>query len=258
MATAKDIRVAPIEKRHADALIKRVHYSHLHVNNSSLAFGVFLDGRLEGAMTFGPSLDKSHMTGLVRDTGWNGFLELNRLAFTDALPRNSESRALSVALRLIRQHYPHIEWVVSFADACQCGDGTIYRAAGFVLTALRKNHSLLRAPDGRVLHKMTQVTGKNRFDHFARTGGTWSGEGEPLEGFQLRYMYFLNPAARERLTCAEIPYSEIERRGAGMYRGVARGKQAMADYPSAQRRCSADHHAPPTATVPNRGPKPQS
>jgi hypothetical protein len=225
-------------------LIRRLHYSHKHVNNAALALGVFLDGKLEGAMTFGPSMDKSHIVGLVRDTGWNGFLELNRLAFSEALPRNSESRALAVALRMIRKNYPQIEWVVSFADGCQCGDGTIYRAAGFVLTGIKPNKSLLRMPDGRVTHKMTQVTGRGRFDHFARNGGSWSGEGDALAGYQMRYIYFINPAARARLTCPEIPYSEIERRGAGMYRGIARGKQAMAEAPSAQRRGSGDRHAP--------------
>jgi hypothetical protein len=53
----------------------------------------------------------------------------------------------------------------------------------------------------------------------------------------------LNLDARSRLVPKEIPYSEIERRGAGMYRGIARGKQAMAEAPSAQRRGSGDRHA---------------
>jgi hypothetical protein len=57
-------------------------------------------------------MDKSNILGLVRDTAWNGFLELNRLAFSEALPRNSESRALSIALWMIKKHYPHIEWVI--------------------------------------------------------------------------------------------------------------------------------------------------
>jgi hypothetical protein len=60
----------------------------------------------------------------------------------------------------------------------------------------------------------------------------------------MRYIYFLKPESRARLVCKEIPYAEIERRGAGMYRGIARGKQAMAEVPSAQRRCSGDRHAP--------------
>src|SRR5574343_86138 len=126
--SAKDIRVAPISAADAAALVRRVHYSGKIVNNSQLHLGVFLGGRLEGAMQFGPSLDKRKIQGLVRDTGWNDFLELNRMAFSERLPRNSESRAIAVAMRLIRAHYPHIEWVVSFADGTQCGDGTIYRA----------------------------------------------------------------------------------------------------------------------------------
>src|SRR5258708_5582558 len=178
-------------------------------------------------MQFGPSLAKSHMLNLVRDTKWNGFLELNRMAFTDVLPRNSESRALGIALRMIRKHYPHIEWIVSFADACQCGDGTIYRAAGFILTLIKTNKDVMRFADGSVGHKMSQVTGGNRLQHFAATGGKWSGIGTPLEGHTLRYVYFLNPAARGRLNAEELPYSAIEQRGASMYRGV-RGKQAMA------------------------------
>ncbi|MGF6425920.1 hypothetical protein [Bradyrhizobium elkanii] len=118
MGQAKQIRVAPIAKKDADALIIRMHYSHKTVNNAFLALGVFIGGRLEGALTFGPSMDKGNILGLVRDTKWNGFLELNRLAFSEALPRNSESRALSIALRMIRKRYPHVEWVISFADGC--------------------------------------------------------------------------------------------------------------------------------------------
>ena len=144
MTSAKEIEVRPIAKRDADALIRRVHYSGKVVRNSQLSLGVFLHGRLEGAMQFGPSLDKTHMLGLVRDTNWNGFLELNRMAFTDVLPRNSESRALGIAMRMIRKNYPHIEWIVSFADACQCGEGTIYRAAGFVLTLIKQNKDVMR------------------------------------------------------------------------------------------------------------------
>ncbi len=178
-------------------------------------------------MTFGPSMDKSNIQGLVRETPWNGFFELNRLAFSEALPRNSESRVLAVAMRMIKKHYPHTEWVISFADGCQCGDGTsIARQASCSPASLNK--SLLRLPDGSVTLKMTKVTGKNRAAHFARTGGSWSGQSTPLDGYQMRYIYF-DPVARARLVPKEIGYSEIERRGAGMYRGIARGKQAMAD-----------------------------
>ncbi|WP_446479900.1 Mom family adenine methylcarbamoylation protein [Bradyrhizobium hereditatis] len=81
------------------------------------------------------------------------------------------SRALSIALRMIKRHYPHIEWVISFADGCQCGDRTICRAAAFVLTGIKLNKSLLLLPNGSITHKMTQVTGKKRAAHFTNTGG---------------------------------------------------------------------------------------
>ena len=48
---------------------------------------------------------------------------------------------------------------------------------------------------------------------------------ESLRGFQLRYVYFLNPAARQRLTVPILPFSKIDEMGAGMYKGVRRGKQ---------------------------------
>ena len=35
----------------------------------------------------------------------------------------------------------------------------------------------------------------------------------------LRYIYFLKPSAKERLTVPILPFTEIQRLGAGMYRG---------------------------------------
>jgi hypothetical protein len=46
MGQAKEIRVGPISRRDADALIIRQHYSHKTVQNAYLALGIFLDGRL--------------------------------------------------------------------------------------------------------------------------------------------------------------------------------------------------------------------
>lgn len=217
MGAAKAIRIAPIDRDRANRLVERWHYSHKIVRNSQLHLGVFLDRRLLGVMQFGPSLDKRKLIGVVAGTAWNGFIELNRMAFSDALPRNSESRALGVALRMIRAQYPHIEWVVSFADAAQCGDGTIYRASGFVLTGITPNRSIARLPDGRIIAKVTySQRGDRNPDGAARMpdGATM------LPGHMLRYIAFLNPSARARLMTPELPFSEITARGARMYRGV--------------------------------------
>lgn len=147
--SAKELVVKPIERAGACAFVKRYHYSGKVVPNSQLHLGVFWRDKLEGVMQFGPSMRKDLMQPLVTGTAWNGFLELNRMVFSDVLPRNSESRALSVALRLLRAHYRHIDWVVTFSDGCQCGDGTIYRASGFVLTGLKRNTEIKINPGNR-------------------------------------------------------------------------------------------------------------
>ena len=225
MATAKDIIVKPITAKAAGALVKRVHYSGKVVPNSQLHFGVYLNGRLEGAMQFGPPMKKRAMIGLVSDTTWNGFIELNRMAFSERLPRNSESRAIAIAMKLIRNHYPSIEWAISFADGTQCGDGAIYRASGFCLTGIKRNSEIRINPrDGKPMATMAAY-----HKGYAKEISNW----QPLVGYQFRYIYFLNPDARQRLTVPVLPFSKIDEMGAGMYRGekITRAKEQDSGHP---------------------------
>jgi len=283
MDTAKAILIKQIDAGTANAIVRRLHYSGKVVSNSQLHLGIFLKGRLEGALQFGPSLDKRKIQGLVAGTFWHEFLELNRMALSENLPRNSESRALAIAIRLLRKYAPQIKWIISFADATQSGDGAIYRAVGFVLTGIKKNNQIWIAPEdgeiftrlcatdtrrpeykrlqekatdaresrvsltdnrskqeqekalalcrgnatkgGHITHSASLRPGIGAIGSAARTGGASSMKVykeagfRPLEGFQLRYIYFLDSAYRARLTVLEIPYSEIEKRGARMYRG---------------------------------------
>lgn len=233
MGRAKEIIVKVIPSKIANPFIKSHHYSGKVVNNSCLHFGAFLDGRLHGVMSYGPSLDKSKILGLVEGTGWNDYLELNRMAFDDYLPRNSESYCIAQSIKLIKKNAPHIKWIISFADGCSCGDGTIYRASNFVLTDIKKNYNLVQLPSGEKIHKMTlesnpksprpELGGKCYYDI---TGGKFDFKkyvqavnGTILTGYQLRYIYFIDKSYRKRLTVPEIPFSKIDEMGAGMYKG---------------------------------------
>ncbi|MFZ9334394.1 MAG: hypothetical protein ACO248_00805 [Burkholderiaceae bacterium] len=211
MESAKDLRVAPIRAADANRLVQRLHYSGKVAPNSQLHFGVFYRGHLEGVMQLGPSINKKGTMQIVQDTKWNGFIELNRMAFSERLPRNSESRALSVAMKLMRKHYSHIEWIVSFADGTQCGDGAIYRASGFLLTDIRLSDALRVNPkSGETMHVIQAHHLK-----LSKEFRAW----KSLDGFQMRYVYFLNPAARQRLTVPVLPFAAIDAAGARMYRG---------------------------------------
>jgi hypothetical protein len=212
MGDAKQLRVAPISSVDAKRIVKACHYSGGVVPNSKLHLGVFLRGRCCGVMSFGPSMFKSQMIGLVRGSTTSSFLELNRMAFSEALPRNSESRAIAIACRLIARHAPQVKWIISFADATRCGDGTIYRAAGFVLTGIKRNSSLRIDPaSGKVVQSVTAH--KRGLDKEFRS---W----ERVPGFQLRYVRFIDPTWRDRLAVDPIPFERIAELGVTMYRGV--------------------------------------
>lgn len=231
MGRCKEIIIKVLPASIANAFVRKHHYSGKVVPNSTLHFGAFLDGKLHGVLSYGNSMDKRKVMGLVEGTGWNEFLELNRMAFDDYLPRNSESYCIGATLRMIRKQAPHIKWVISFADGAQCGDGTIYRASNFVLTGIRENKSIIKLPSGRRVCQITITAHpdaqelREECDYLGIPLRLYSVKdwikrgGEFIPGYQLRYIYFIDKSYRKRLTVPELPFSKIDELGAGMYKG---------------------------------------
>jgi len=225
MGRAKDIIVKVIPSQLANEFVKRHHYSGKVVNNSVLHFGAFLDGKLGGVMQYGNPIDKRNVLNLVETSNkgfnskWNEMLELNRMAFAPILPKYSESRCIAVSIRMIRKNAPHVKWILSFADGTQCGDGTIYRASGFVLTNIKKNTSLLKY-NGQIIADKT-LNNSNYKQKGMSAGKLKKMGAKPLTGYQLRYIYIIDKKAQ--LNCPNIPFSKIKEVGAGMYKGEKTG-----------------------------------
>jgi hypothetical protein len=210
----KDITLKPLDSKTANAFVCKNHYSGKVTQNSQLHIGAYYAGALHGVMQFGPSIDKHKTSNLVTGTGFHNFLELNRMAFDEVLPRNAESRCLAIACKLIKKHAPQVKWIISFADGCQCGDGTIYRAAGFLLTAVKKNATIVLMPNGSI------VANKTLANHPVKNEKYWKERGaQKLAGYMIRYVKFIDPEWTSRLTVPVLPYTEIARLGASMYKG---------------------------------------
>ena len=210
MGRAKEIIVKVIKSNVANEFIKKNHYSGKVVNMSNLHFGCFLDNTLHGVMSYGSPMDKRNVLPLV-DSGvedfnkrWNEMLELNRMAFDDYLPKYSESRCIAISIRLIKKNAPQIKWILSYSDATQCGDGTIYRASGFKLTQINKNGTIYKLANGEIVAK--------RGDSKYNFNGS-----EALKGFQNRYIYIIDKSCK--LNVPILNFSEIDKKGAGMYKG---------------------------------------
>jgi len=212
MGRAKEIIIKVIPSKIANDFIKKHHYSNKVVPNSKFHFGCFLDSGLHGVISYGYSINKKNTIKLVENTGWNEFIELNRMAFDDYLPKFSESRCISISIKLIKKNAPHIKWIITFADATTCGDGTIYRASNFKLLQIIDNKQLRINPKtGETMHKMTAYH-KKKTKEFS----SW----QPIKGKQLKYIYLIDKSCK--ITVPILPYSKIQEMNAGMYKGMKR------------------------------------
>ena len=215
MGRAKEIIVKVIPSKIANEFVKKNHYSGKVVPNSSLHFGCFLDNQLHGVMQYGSPFMKTKVLPLVEPQNWNGMLELNRMAFDNYLPKYAESRCIAISIKLIKKNAPQIKWILSFADGTQCGDGTIYRASGFVLTSVKENSSIIKLANGNIVASMTYTKGKNILSQGGRAG--IPKDAEKLNGNMLRYIYLIDKTCK--ITVPILPFSEIDKMGAGMYKG---------------------------------------
>jgi hypothetical protein len=81
-------------------------------------------------------------------------------------------------------------------------------------------------PDGRVVNNLN-MTGKYMLKDLSKRtdiSSAWSYNknakiigAKPVEGFQLRYIYLIDKSCK--ITVPIIPFSEIDKAGAGMYKG---------------------------------------
>lgn len=236
MGRVKEIIVKVIPSNIANEFVKKYHYSGKVVQNSQLHFGAFLDGSLHGVLSFGSPMDRSKVINLVKTSNetknqkWNEMLELNRMAFDDYLPKNSESRCLAISFKIIRKNAPHIKWILSFSDGTMSGDGTIYRSVGFKLTQIKENSSIWVFPDGERIALLSLTNGgdlQTRKRFCEKYGAVFTSAASmkpfrdigayPAIGYQLRYIYLLDKSCQ--LNVPEIPYEKIDEIGAGMYKG---------------------------------------
>ena len=129
------------------------------------------------------------------------------------------------------------------------------------LKLLKPNTSMLRFPDGKVYATLPITNGGSSKEgcalrrslckqwnvpyYSAASVAPFKAIGaEFVPGFQLRYIYLIDPTAKQRLAIPVLPFSKIQEAGAAMYKGVTmttRGKQAT----NTSSVSAAGQHRPP-------------
>lgn len=122
--------VREIQKTEAHPFMLNIHYAK-RIPSVSYAYGLFRDGSLVGAVTYGTPPSSTLCRGICGDEYQKQVVELNRLVLVDNLP-NEASRLVGGSLRLL----PKPRIVVSFADTAQEHTGYVYQACNFLYTGL--------------------------------------------------------------------------------------------------------------------------
>lgn len=128
--------VTEVNSSKANKMTALYHYSGVGYKKAKLNLGVFSksDNKLVGVMQWGCSyqhqikLDRYVKEPIDKDTE---YLELNRFSMADSEGKNSESQALSLGIKWIRQNMPNIKLLVSYAGRKEGNYGYIYQATNW-------------------------------------------------------------------------------------------------------------------------------
>ena len=124
----QSLRLDLIDKDRAIRLLEQGHRLGGGLKTFSFALGIFWRGNLEGAMTWGaPASNRAPLAYGLRQAE---MLDLRRFWLSDVPPANAESRALSVACRLIGKQYPRLRLLTTYCDTEE--RAAAYRAAGWL------------------------------------------------------------------------------------------------------------------------------
>ncbi len=196
------IQVSPIPTIVARTILEKHHYLHSLPGGTMLAFGVFLNQELLGALTLGAGPAQAYR--LIDQASPDDCMTLSRLWLSDRLPRNSESRVIGIVLRNLKKH-TSLKFLISYADPSQGHMGTIYQATGWVYTGLSSAMPLYDLGDGKIRHcrSLSHAYGTHSVKHFADHGVNVNLIPQMAKH---RYVYFLDPSWHAMLTTPILPY----------------------------------------------------
>lgn len=117
-----------------DEWIRRNHYLHTTPAGAIIRMEfVDSDGRRIGAMMWGRNSSPMQEQRCQ--------LCLTRMYFIDNTEQFVESRALSMARKYIRRHYPQIKGLIAYASTGAGHNGCVYRADGWFAVSITRNNS---------------------------------------------------------------------------------------------------------------------
>ena len=113
-------------------MIKKYHYSNILPRLNKHFIGFYLGDKLVGTVTLGWGTRPLHtIRKIFPSLETKDYYEIGRMCMTEEMPRNSESQMLSQLISYIKEHYPEIKVLFTWADGMVGKPGYVYQAANF-------------------------------------------------------------------------------------------------------------------------------
>lgn len=117
----------------ASEFVGKHHYSKVMPKLNKVILGLFEKDVMVGVITFGWGVrPEDTIKKLFPSLRSKDYLEIGKLCLLDELPKNSESRFISAAMRFLKKLRPDVKLIFTWADAIWGKPGYIYQAANFL------------------------------------------------------------------------------------------------------------------------------
>ena len=203
------IYVKEICRENANKIIIKNHYSKKVYNGTYINLGVFICDKIVGVLQYGYAMNPASCGNVVYGTEMNQYLELNRMWIDDCAGSNSESMAISCSFKYIKNKYPKIKWIQSFADErCGCF-GIVYQACSFCYYG--EHVSDFYELDDVWYHKTNATISKESKRYKNNVGNCKYlcenlHRAKKLSLRQFRYIKFLDNSWKSKCLLKEMPY----------------------------------------------------
>ena len=170
-----------------DKLVIKHHYSHKATKNRFLSFIV---GAQEGFLQLGYGIRPRMKHTITKLITADNYCEFDRMWLSDSLPKFSESRVIGLLLSYLKQVYPRIKFVITYADGSVGNYGTIYKATNAIVLDKKKVDFYL-LPDGERIHPVS-MWHRHKTRKMNVVSGIYPGIKHVTNEYQYRFLYILD------------------------------------------------------------------
>ena len=201
-----DFYVKEIDRKLANDVIVKNHYSKKFYNATYIHLGLFVKGDLQGVLQYGYAMNPASCGSVVEGTEKDQYLELNRMWLSDSIEaKYAESQAISSSIKYIKRKYPRIKWIQSFADERCGGFGIVYQACSF--DYFGEHLSSFWELDGETFHNSIMTSRKAGSRGYDLLNDPKNRERVVKHSLrQFRYIKFLDQREKKKCLLKEQPY----------------------------------------------------